>query len=361
MKRIKYKKNRKLQPNQLEYNGAFPKTPISMQLFLFDQQQYKEYTATQFNDIKNALQHSDQQQVKWFDLHGLHQIELLEEIGKYFQVESYIMSEILNFSRRTRVEEVDEVLFFSVKAIVPLSKEDQSLNVEQISFILKKNTLLCFQERPDCFFDVIRERIRQKIGQIRKKDASFLLYALLDVLMDSYLIALDSVEDKVELVLLEAKTNYHKSVLIKVEELTQELQDIKRASIPFREVLHNLQVHPLERQEVCGISRESGVFFNRLQYKCSEVLDQIEYNLNKLDSATNYYFASQSNRMNEIMKVLTIVSVVFIPLTFIAGIYGMNFENMPELGFAYGYYYTLLGMFVLLLGMLYYFKYKKWF
>ncbi|MHC5201768.1 magnesium/cobalt transporter CorA [Myroides sp. LJL119] len=358
MKRIKYKKNRKLQPNSLEYCGPFSQVAVSMELFVYQSQGVWEYKTPDFNTLKPIIKKATSQQVIWFNIHGLHNITLLENIGNFFGIQSYIMAEILNFSRRTRVEEIDDLLFFSVKAVLPMSQKNQSIHIAQISFILKQNSLLCFQEVPDTFFDIIRQRIRLKIGQVRYRETSFLLYALLDVLVDDYIVSLDLLEEKVEQVLLQAKNNHKKEVLVKVEELTQDIQDIKRAIIPFKEILHNLQNHPGQDST---ISPDSLVFFSRLQYRSNEALDQVEYNLNKLDSATNYYFASQSNRMNQIMKVLTIVSVVFIPLTFIAGIYGMNFENMPELSLVNGYYFTLAAMLILALVMLGYFKWKKWF
>jgi magnesium transporter len=269
------------------------------------------------------------------------------------------MAEILNFGRRTRMEELEDIMFFSVKAILPFREEESIVDVEQISFILKEDVLLSFQEKKGDFFNLIRERIRTKTGQTRKRDTSYLLYGLLDSLMDSFLTTLDWFEDNVEMVLIEAKSRYKKETLIRIEEYTQELQDIKRAIIPLREVLYNLRDKKSITSSV--ISKNSISFFERLQYKSIEMLDQIEYNLNKLDSATNYFFASQSNRMNEIMKVLTIVSVIFIPLTFIVGIYGMNFDNMPELHSPNGYYWTLAAMLLIVLFMIIYFKWKKWF
>lgn len=332
-----------------------------MQLFIYNEDSYSEYNDLSLSEMKNTIDQAPKDTIKWFNLHGLHDIELLHKIGELFAIENYIMAEILNFSRRTRVEEVDNVMFFSLKAILPFQSNDGEIKNEQISFILKDNILLSFQEKKGAFFNVIRERIRTKIGQVRKKDASFLLYLLMDSLTDSFFTTLDWIEDRVEMVLLEAKTSYKKNILIQIEEYTQELQDIKRAIIPFREVLHNLIVERDRHGTGCIISKSSMMFYSRLQYKSNEILDQIEYNLNKLDSATNHFFSAQSNRMNEIMKVLTIVSVIFIPLTFIVGVYGMNFENMPELKTANGYYYTIVVMFFIVLVMLGYFKWKKWF
>jgi magnesium transporter len=361
VKRAKYKKKNKLQPNSLEYAGLFPDVPISMQLFVYNEESYTEYKDLNLAEIQSILQNAPENSNKWFNLHGLHDIELLKEIGKFFDIESYIMAEILNFSRRTRVEELDDVMFFSLKAILPFQLDEGGIEIEQISFILKDNIVLSFQEKKGNFFNVIRERIRTKVGQVRKKDSSYLLYLLMDSLTDSFFTTLDWIEDNVERVLLDAKTKYDKSILVRIEEHTQELQDIKRAIIPFREVLNNLVVQHERREADCIISKGSMLFFGRLHYKANELLDQIDYNLNKLDSATNHYFSAQSNRMNEIMKVLTIVSVIFIPLTFIVGVYGMNFDNMPELRKVNGYYYTLIAMLLIVFIMLGYFKWKKWF
>ncbi|MFD0699797.1 magnesium/cobalt transporter CorA [Myroides pelagicus] len=361
MKRTKYKKIRKLQPNFLEYSGSFPDVPISMQLFIYDESGYVEYNDLSMREIETVLKSSDPAAVKWFNLHGLHDIALLEEIGNFFSIESYIMAEILNFSRRTHVEELDEVMFFSVKAILPYSDEEEVVNIEQISFILKENILLSFQEKRGAIFNLIRERIRTKVGQIRKRDVGYLLYGMIDSLTDNFFISLDAIEDRVEQVLVDSRSNYQNEVLIRIEELTQELNDIKRAVTPLKEVLYNLSQQYEKKDDLFVISKSSIYFFARLQFKSTEILDQIEYNLNKLDSATNYFFSSQSNRMNEIMKVLTIVSVIFIPLTFIVGVYGMNFENMPELKSVNGYYFTLGAMVLIVLVMIGYFKWRKWF
>ncbi|WP_413513633.1 magnesium/cobalt transporter CorA [Myroides odoratus] len=361
MKRVKYSKIRKLQPNTLEYSGSFPDVPISMQLFIYTEDHFEEYNDLSLKEIEEVLRNSSPNAIKWFNLHGLHDIELLQEIGEFFQIQSYIMAEILNFGRRTRVEDLDDTLFFSLKALLPYQDLQGNAAIEQISFILQPNLLLSFQEKRGDFFHIIRDRIRMKIGQVRKRDTSYLLYLLIDSLMDSFFITLDVVEDNVEQILLDARIKYRKEILVAIEEYTQELHDVKRAVMPMREILNNVRTLHDKKTSHKIISQESLVFYDRLQYKNIEILDQIEYNLNKLDSATNYYFSSQSNRMNEIMKVLTIVSVIFIPLTFIVGVYGMNFENMPELKMENGYFITLVSMCMLVLVMVAYFKWKRWF
>ncbi len=361
MKRVKYSKIRKLQPNTLEYSGAFPDTPISMQLFVYTEDFFEEYNDLTLKEMEQIIKKSDPNAIKWFNLHGLHDVDLLYKIGEFFSIQPYIMGEILNFSRRTRVEDLEDTLFFSLKAILPNTEKNQALWIEQISFILQSNFLLSFQEKKGDFFLMIRERIRKRIGQVRKRDNGYLLYTLIDSLIDSFFMRLDEVEDRVEDVLLAARIRYKREILFSIEGLTQELNDIKRAILPMREALNNVRTLHDKKESSTIISEESMLFYDRLQYKSIEILEQIEYNFNKLDSATNYYFSAQSYRMNEIMKVLTIVSVIFMPLTFIVGVYGMNFENMPELTSPNGYYYTLFTMLVIVLLMIAYFKWKKWF
>lgn len=359
MRRVKYKKNRKLQPNYLEYSGVYPDVPISMQLFIYNEDFYEEYNDLTLSEIEQVLRNAKPNAVKWFNLHGLHDVALLNEIGDFFQIEKYLMAEILNFSRRSRMEELDEVLFFSVKSILA-ADESNSIDIEQLSFILKENVLLSFQEKKGDLFTLVRERIRTKVGSVRKKDSGFLLYALLEAVMENFFISLDSMEDGIEMVLTESRASYRQNTLVVIERFSEQLNAIKRAILPLRDVLHNLKSQR-EEKSIKFIGMSNFLFFSRLHYKALELLDQVEYNLTKLDSATNYFFSSQSHRMNEIMKVLTIVSVIFIPLTFIVGVYGMNFENMPELSAPNGYFITLGGMFLLVLIMIAFFKWKKWF
>lgn len=359
MRRVKYKKNRKLQPNYLEYSGGYPDVLIAMQLFVYDENHYEEYNDLTLSEIHEIVQNSSPTATKWFNLHGLHDIELLKAIGKVFEIEGYLIAEVLNFSRRTRMEELDDTIFFSVKSI--LAHEDiESVEIEQISFILKDNLLLSFQEKKGDIFSLVRERIRTKTGSVRKKSNEFLLFLLLEAIMENFFITMDNIEDTIEEVLIASKASYKRNVLESIERNIESLNYIKRAIIPLRDVLFNLKSGSSDLDPKFILPTDV-IYFTRLHYRSLELLDQIEYNLSKMESATNYFFSAQSHRMNEIMKVLTIVSVIFIPLTFIVGVYGMNFDNMPELHYENGYFATMFVMFILVLFMVGYFKFKKWF
>jgi magnesium transporter len=357
VKRIKYKQVRKVQPNYYEYTGIHKTDPVEMQLFVYDDAGYEEYKKVSLlrvkKEIEDELQKDD---VKWFNVHGLHDVDLVKEIGEMLGVEPFIVSDILNVSRRSKMEELDQVLFFSIKSVLPGS-DFESVSVEQISFLLKDNLLVSFQEKKSDFFAHIRERIKTHSGIVRKKKNDYLLYLLLEAVMENFYITIEFYEDQIEELMIEAKTSDKPDVLVRIEKNRENINFLKRSILPLRDALFNLKTE----HEFAGIEKANYSFFGRLHQKALEILEQIEYDMNTLDSASSFYFSSQSHRMNEIMKILTAVSVIFMPLTFIVGVYGMNFDVMPELRFKYSYFIVLGGMFVIVVGMVIYFKKKKWF
>lgn len=358
MKRLKYKKGRKVQPNYFEYTGEHRNQPVEMQLFVYNSESYTENKNLELgeNEIENLLQSND---VKWLNVHGLHDIELIKNIVERLGIDAYIAGDILNVAKRTRMEELGDVLFFSIKSILP-ENQDNSVHVEQISFLLKDNLLVSFQEKRGDFFTHIRERIKTNSGIVCKKKNDFLLYLMLDAVMENFYITIEKYEELIEELQIESKINEKQDVLIRIEKCSDDLNYLKRAIIPLKDSLYNLKSMQ-DDDDFNGIEKSNYTFFARLHQKSLELLDQIDYDMNSLDSASSFYFSAQSHRMNEIMKTLTVVTVVFIPLTFIVGVYGMNFENIPELKNPNGYFITLGVMFVIVLGMIYYFKRKKWF
>ncbi len=360
MKRIKYKKVRKVQPNYYEYTGVYCVDPVEMQLFVYDDAGYEEYKKVSLDRIQKELNDELQaDDVKWLNVHGLHDVELIQKIGEMLQIEPFIVSDILNVSRRSKMEELDQVLFFSIKSVLPGDNSDQ-VRVEQISFLLKDNLLVSFQEKRSDFFMHIRERIKTHSGIVRKKRNDYLLYLLLDAVMENFYISIEYYEGVIDTLLIEAKTSDRPEVLVRIEKIREDINFLKRSILPLRDALFNLKSEH-DESDYDGIEKANYGFFARLHQKALEILEQIEYDMNALDSASSFYFSSQSHRMNEIMKILTAVSVIFMPLTFIVGVYGMNFDVMPELRFEYGYFMVLAVMFVLVLGMVFYFKKKKWF
>jgi magnesium transporter len=358
VKRLKYKKGRKVQPNYYEYTGQHIEFPVEMQLFVYNAESYTETKDLHLSQVEIAelLKSSD---VKWLNIHGLHDVELIKAVVDKLGIESYIAGDILNVAKRTRMEEMGDVLFFSIKSILP-EKEETNVHVEQISFLLKQNILVSFQEKRGDFFSHIRERIKTNAGIICKKKNDFLLYLMLDAVMENFYITIEKYEDVIEKLLLESKSNQDPNVLVRIEKCREDLNFLKRSIVPLKDSLYNLKSIK-DDDDFNGIEKSNFTFFARLHQKSMELLDQIDYDMASLESASSFYFSAQSHRMNEIMKTLTIVSVIFIPLTFIVGVYGMNFENMPELENPHGYYIVIGAMFVLVLGMIYYFRRKNWF
>jgi len=331
-----------------------------MQLFVYDDAGYEEYKKVSLQRVKKEIE--DQLQaddVKWLNIHGLHDVELIKEIGEMLLLEPFIVSDILNVSRRSKMEELDDVLFFSIKSVLPGNDNDM-IRTEQISFILKDNLLVSFQEKKSDFFTHIRERIKTHSGIVRKKKNDYLLYLLLDAVMENFYITIEFYEDQIEDLMVESKSSDNPEVLVRIEKNRETINYLKRSILPLRDALFNLK-SVQDDDQFDGIEKANYTFFARLHQKALELLEQVEYDMNTLDSASSFYFSSQSHRMNEIMKILTAVSVIFMPLTFIVGVYGMNFDVMPELRWQYGYFLVLGAMFLIVLLMVFYFRNKKWF
>lgn len=359
MRRIKYKKVRRVLPNFYEYTGIHTTDPVEMQLFVYDDLGYEEYKNVSLDRINKELEDPLQaNDVKWLNVHGLYDVELIKSIGDLIGIDHFIISDVLNVSRRTKMDELDEVLFFSIKSVLQKDENDGA-RVEQISFLLKDNLLFSFQEKKSEFFTHIRERIKTHSGIVRKKKNDYLLYLLLDAVMENFFITIENYENAVENLLIEAKNNHRSVVLENIERERENLNFLKRAIVPLRDAL--LILKSGREDELALIDKSNYGFFERLHQKSLEILEQIDYDLKSLESASNIFFSMQTQRMNQIMKTLTIFSVIFMPLTFIVGVYGMNFENMPELKMQNGYFIVLGVMFLTVVGMVYYFKKKHWF
>ncbi len=356
MRKIRYKKGRKVQPSILEYTGIHKKLQTEMQLFVYDDTDLTEYPDFKINEFPK---NTDLKKINWLNIHGLNDIELIKSIGTFLEVDNFILGDILNTTRRTKLDELHDVLFFNIKSLLPTENSD-NLSVEQISFLIKEGVLVSFQEKRSDFFTHIRERIRTHSGIVRTKKADYLLYLLLDAIMENFYITIEAEEDKVEILISLSKTSVNPSVLVQIEKHRDNFNFLKRSIIPLRDSLYSIK--SIKDDDVFNaIAHENFSFFSRLHQKSLELLDQIDDDMVTLESASNFFFSSQNHKMNEVMKTLTIVSAIFIPLTFIVGVYGMNFENMPELKYPNGYYIVIGFMISIVIGMVYYFKKRNWF
>ena len=354
MRKLLYKKGRKVVPTLIEYTGEHMNTKPEMQLFVYNSNELSEYEDIKLSQLDK---HLDKTKNNWINLHGLGNIELIKEIGEKFSIDDFILSDILNILKRSKVDEYNHTLFFNIKSLLP---ESNGIDVEQISFILRDGFLFSFQEKKSDFFIHIRERMRQHAGIVRDRKVDYLLYLLLDAIMENFYITIESEEGKIDQVIDLIKTKSNPKILEDIECHRDNLNFLRRSIVPLRDSLYSIK--SMKEDNVFNvIASENYSFFSRLHQKCLELLDQIDADLNSLESASSFYFSLQSHKMNEVMKTLTVVSVFFMPLTFIVGVYGMNFDNMPELHWKYGYFIILSAMFLLLIGMIIYFKKRRWY
>ncbi len=356
MRKIKYKKGRKLQPYNLEYTGIHKRTDSEIQLFVYNDVDITEY---QDFDVSNLEKSIDIQKTNWLNIHGLNDLVLLKSIGDHFGIDNFMLADILNTNRRTKIEEQHDSLFFNIKSLLP-SEDSDKISVEQISFLIKDGILISFQEKRSDFFTHIREKIRAHSGIIRYKKADFLLFILLDAIMENFYVTLENEEDKIEGLIDLTKESTDPIILEKIEQHRDNFNFLKRSIIPLRDSLYDIK--SIKDDNVFNvIEAENFTFFARLHQKSLELLEQIDSDMGSLESASNFFFSAQTHKMNEIMKTLTVVSAIFIPLTFIVGVYGMNFKYMPELEQENGYYTIVAIMFLIVIGMIYYFKRRRWF
>jgi magnesium transporter len=356
VRKIKYKKVKKVQPTHLEYTGSHKFINTEIQLFT-----YNDLDVEEFHDFKiiDLNKYVDFNKVNWINVHGLNDSDIIVEIGEFLGVDNFILSDILNTTKRTKLDEYHDILFFNIKSLLPDADSD-NIKVEQISFLMKNGILASFQEKRSEFFTHIRERIKTHSGIVRTKQVDYLLFLLLDAIMENFYITIENEEDKVEELINQSKKSTDLSILEQIEKHRDNYNFLKRSIIPLRDSLYSIK--SIKDDNVFNTIEDNNfTFFERLHQKCLELLDQIEYDLTTLDSAANFFFSTQSHKMNEVMKTLTLVSVFFMPLTFIVGVYGMNFKYMPELDWKYGYFAILAFMFILFSGMIYYFKKKNWF
>jgi len=334
---------------ELTFIGQKKMESVKSQHFAYDAESFRiKDDITSYNFLKEPAE----SKISWLNFHGIHDVELLKKVGKAVNLDRLTIRQILDTTQRPKTEDYDNHLFFSVKSI---AKNAGEIDVEQISFVLGSHFVISFQEEIGDHFDGIRNKLNEGLGFIRKRSSDYLLSQLLDAVLDNYFETIDQTNEAINLIEKVVIEDPDKSTLIILEKHKQNAQIIKKALSPFREALINLM-----NGDSNLIQQTNLKYFRDLNNSAAAAMEEIESTLRTLEGLTNICFASQSQKMNETMKVLTTVATIFIPLTFIAGIYGMNFDNMPELHHPNGYFYTWGVMGVVFVTMLIYFKVKKW-
>ncbi len=349
MKRVSKKVG--LSPGTLVHIGEKKIEQVRIRVIDYDEQHIEERDV---KTIEECFPYKDTPGTTWINIDGLHETDVIEKIGKHFNLHPLILEDILNTDQRPKMDDHDEYLFLTLKMLT-YEEEEGQLKVESISLVLGPNYLLSFQEGEGDVFEPVRERIRKAKGKLRQRGPDYLAYALTDAIVDNYFVVLEKISDEVGSLEAELTTNPSPQTLQTIHELKRELIFLRKSVWPLREV-----TGALERGEVELIQDKTTVFLRDVYDHTVQVIDTVETLRDMVSGMLDVYLSSVSNRMNEVMKVLTIIATIFIPLTFIAGIYGMNFKYMPELGWKWSYPLLWLLMVGLLVFMLLYFRRKKW-
>lgn len=312
---------------------------------------YKEENTS---DIESCLKKIKEDTCKWINVNGLSNVDGIEKIGKAFSLHSLLLEDVLNTGGRAKLDDYDDCIFLILK-MVYIDKRNE-IKAEQISFVLKENNVITFQEfKEDIFLNVI-ERIKAGRRNIRRTGSGYLLYALIDAVVDSYFSVIENLSDKIDALEDKLMENPGKEVLNEIYKIKKEILFIRNSIWPVREALSSLVRC---ESDMLG---ENVVLYLRDVYDHSiQVIDTLETYQDIMSNMLDTYLSSISNKTNDVMKILTIFSTTFIPLTFLAGIYGMNFNNIPELSWKYGYMGFWIISIIIIVSMLLYFKRKKWF
>jgi len=336
-------------PGTIVYFGEDRTDKVKLTLIEYNETEVIEKEFYALDECMNLI---NPKMVKWINVDGIHNVEMIERIGKQFNIHPLTLEDIANTSQRAKFEDFDNY----VVSIMKMLNYDTELASEQLCVILMDGLVISFQEaHGGDAFDMIRNRIRSGKGRIRKMGADYLAYALLDAVVDCYFNILEKIGDKIELLEDDLITEPTKETMQKLHFMKREMIFVRKAVWPMRELINNF-----ERSETELIKPSTDIYLRDVLDHTVRVIDTVETYRDLLSGMMDIYLSSVSNRMNEIMKVLTIITTIFVPVTFIAGVYGMNFENMPELKSQWGYTITWVVMITIIGSLLIYFRKRKW-
>jgi len=293
--------------------------------------------------------------VSWLNFHSLEDKPSIQRLCEHLQVDLLSVEDIYQEKRRPKLEEYPGYLFFSVRSALPPEHNTNELVLDQISFVLGKQFLISFQNRSSDHFPDVRDRIEKKRGKIRFKGPDFLLFRMLEAIIDNYFEVLETIGESIQQLENKLIRMNDSGIFRAIEKEKRKLVELRKTVLPLKDVTFHL-----EKLDSIYLSPDNRHYFADLKENCLAVLEEVDAQKQILEGMSNLYYAVQGQRMNEIMKMLTIVSSVFIPLTFIAGIYGMNFENMPELKWKYGYGIVIIIMILVAVAMMIYFIRRGW-
>jgi magnesium transporter len=352
MQRFTMRRSKKagLPPGALVYIGEKRVHKPKITVIDYDEAGFQEREAT---TIEECLPLGDAPTVTWINVDGIHQAELLQEIGECFGLHYLVLEDILNTDQRPKTEDFGDHIFIVLRMFHEEGNDE--VIEEQLSLILGDRFVVSFQEKEGDVFGPIRERIRKSGGRIRRMGADYLAYALMDSVVDNYFVVLERLGEEIELLEEELVANPTTETLQTIHDLRREIVFLRKSVWPLRGIVSGLQ-----RGESALIQQSTLIYLGDVYDHTIRVMDTVEAFRDVVSGMLDIYLSSVSNRMNEVMKVLTIIATIFIPLTLVAGIYGMNFQYMPELGWRWGYPLVWLVMLAIAGLMLVYFRRTKW-
>jgi len=340
-----------LSPGTLIHIGDKKIENVKISLMNYDQEQLLE---KELNNIEDSFPYKDTPPVTWINVDGLHDVDIIAKIGRHFGIHSLTLEDIMNTGHRPKVEDFEDYDYIVLKMLT-YDHDQIHITAEQVSFILGPHYLISFQEMEGDVFNFVRERIRKAKGRIRKSGCDYLAYALIDAIVDHYFLVLEKLGEKIELLEEDLLDDTQTETLRSVHHLKREMIFFRKQVWPIREILSTLM-----KEEGSLIRETTQIFIRDLYDHTIQVMDTIESFRDVLSGLQDLYLSTVSNRMNEVMKVLTIMATIFIPLTFIAGIYGMNFEYMPELKLPWAYPALWILLITIFVFMIFWFKRKRW-
>jgi magnesium transporter len=340
-----------LPPGTLVHIGEKKVERAKITIIDYDEGQFKE---EEIERVEECFPFRDKPYVTWINIDGVHQVAILEKLGKHFDLHPLLLEDIMHTEQRPKMEDFGDYIFVVLKVLY-WDEKDNEIKPEQVSLILGSTFVISFQEGAGDVFNPIRERIRKAKGRIRKMKADYLAYALVDTIVDHYFIVLEKLGEKIENMEEDLVTNPTPETLQAIHTLKRELIFLRKSVWPLREA-----VNSLERGESSLIHESTDIYLRDVYDHTIQVIDTIETFRDMVSVMLDIYLSSVSNKMNEVMKVLTIIATIFIPLTFIASIYGMNFKYIPELEWHWGYPAILFVMVAVGISMLAFFRRKRW-
>ncbi|MEK6967359.1 MAG: magnesium/cobalt transporter CorA [Nanoarchaeota archaeon] len=340
-----------MEPGSLVYIGEQKTEKVKITFIDYDEHKLEE---KELQNIEEAFPSKSTPTVSWTNIYGIHQVDIIEKVGKHFDLHPLLLEDVVNTQQRPKVEDYGDYLFFVLK-MLSFNEKANKVEAKQVCLVLGKTYVISFQESDSDVFDPVRDRIRSGKARIRRHGPDFLAYSLIDAIIDNYFGILENLGEAIEQLEDELAKNPQQSDLKKLFGLKREVTTLRKAIFPLREIIGKV-----EKGDSSLIKKGTEVYFRDVYDHAVSMIDNIDTFRDMMSEMVDIYLSAQSNKLNEVIRVLTVISTIFMPITFIASIYGMNFRYLPELEWRYGYFSVLALMAAITVVMLIYFKRKKW-